>query len=209
MMTTPERHLLSEENRMGLYIAIPVYFVLLLGCAFWARRKMEQMQHDHVADKLSAHYLGGRRFGPIITAGTLFASLFSGYTVIGIPNEAYKTGWQSLRWMPSFAYCAAGLAGCGLRLRKASVVRNHQSPSDFITDRFQSQLLRYTIVFLQVVPSIIYLSAQVNALKGTFNVLFGLDADASEYIIYVPHIFANLFIRWRSVFGSACLMRAY
>ena len=82
--------------------------------------------------------------------------------------------------MPSFAYCAAGLVGCGLRLRKASVVRNHQSPCDFITDRFQSQLLRYTIVFLQVVPSIIYLSAQVNALKGTFNALFGLDPDACK-----------------------------
>ena len=79
-MPPPERHLVSEENRMGLYIAIPVYFVLLLGCAFWARRKMEQMSHDHVHDKFSAHYLGGRQFGPIMTAGTLFASLFSGYS---------------------------------------------------------------------------------------------------------------------------------
>lgn len=72
---------------MGLYISIPVYFVLLLGCAYWARKKMEKMEHDKVSDKLQAHYLGGRLFGPVIIAGTLFASLFSGYTVIGIPNE--------------------------------------------------------------------------------------------------------------------------
>ena len=62
---------------------------------------MERMEHDKTADKLSAHYLGGRQFGPLLTAGTTFASLFSGYTVIGVPNEAYNVGWSALRWMSS------------------------------------------------------------------------------------------------------------
>jgi len=59
----------------------------------------------------------------------------------------------------------AGFMGTGLRLRKTSLVRNHQSPVDFITDRYQCQILRYTVLFLQVIPSLIYLAAQVIAIK--------------------------------------------
>lgn len=54
-------------------------------------------------------------------------------------------------------------------------MRNRQFPVDFITDRFRSQLLRYTIVLFQAVPSLIYLSAQVISIKGTFNSIFELD----------------------------------
>jgi Na+/proline symporter len=91
--------MVAEQHLPGLYISVPIYFVLLGGCAYWAHRRMERMEHEHTADKLSAHYLGGKDFGPWMTAGTIFASLFSGYTVIGVPNEAYNTGWAALRWM--------------------------------------------------------------------------------------------------------------
>lgn len=138
---------------------------------------MERMKHDDVADKLSSHYLGGRDFGPLLTAGTLFASLFSGYTVIGVPNDAFNAGFMAIDWIPSLMGIVAGYFGTGLRLLKTSMVRNHNSPVDFLTDRYQSQLLRYMIVFLQVVPTVIYLSAQVIAIKGTFNSIFELDAD--------------------------------
>lgn len=177
--------MVSAENRTGLYVTIPIYFCLLAGATFWAYRRMEQMSHDKTADKLSAHYIGGRNFGPLLITGTLFASMYSGYTVVGIPNEAFRNGWIALRWMPTMAAINWGLIGTGFRLRKVSQFRNHQSPADFITDRFQSQLLRYTIVFLQVLTSIIYLAAQVIALKVTFNSIFGLDPDTTYPVIIV------------------------
>jgi Na+/proline symporter len=77
------------------------------------------------------------------------------------------------------------LIGTGFRLRKVSQFRNHQSPADFITDRFQSQLLRYTVVFLQVLTSIIYLAAQVISIKITFNSIFGLDPDNIYPVIII------------------------
>jgi len=82
--------MVSEENRTGLYIALPCYFSVLVTAAFLAYKKTEVQKSDGVNDQLSAHYLGGRGFGPLVTAGTLFASLFSGYTVVGVPNESYK-----------------------------------------------------------------------------------------------------------------------
>lgn len=45
---------------------------------------------------------------------------------------------------------------------------------DFLTDRYRSQLLRYTIVVIAVMASIVYLAAQVNALRSTFNAMFGI-----------------------------------
>jgi sodium/proline symporter len=137
------------------------------------------------SDALSAHYLGGRSFGPLMTAGTMFASLFSGYTVVGVPNEAFNTGWAALRWFPSGIGVVAGYAGTGFRLRKCSLMRNHQSPVDFITDRFRSQVLRYTIVLLQFAPSLIYLSAQVISIKGTFNSIFELDPDSPIGVLVI------------------------
>lgn len=77
--------------------------------------------------------------------------------------------------MPSSAGIVAGYVLTGLRLRKASNVRNHQTPIDFVTDRYQSQVLRYVVAGLQVITSLIYVSAQVIALRSTFNSLFDID----------------------------------
>ena len=78
-----------------------------------------------------------------------------------------------------------GLLGTGFRLRKVSQIRNHQSPADFITDRFQSQLLRYTVVFLQILTALIYLAAQVISLKSTFNSIFELDPNAIYPVVVI------------------------
>lgn len=128
---------------------------------------------------MSAHYLGGRSFGPILTAGSLFAELFSGYTVTGIPNAAYATGWIILEWMPTFVGIVFGMVGTGFRLKKAGSFRNHSTPVDFITDRFQSQILRYIIVTIQSLGSIMYLAVQVSSMKATFNSMFNIDPNAN------------------------------
>ena len=67
----------------------------------------------------------------------------------------------------------------------ASNIRSHQSPCDFITDRYQSQILRYTVVFFQVFPALVYLTAQVIAIKGTFNGIFELDPDTAYPVIVI------------------------
>ena len=75
-----------------------------------------------------------------------------------------------------------------MRLRKASLVRNHATPVDFINDRFRSQLLRYTVLSIQVLASIVYLAAQVNALQSTFNAMFGFDPKDVWPVIVIMSI---------------------
>jgi Na+/proline symporter len=163
---------------------------------------MKKMERDKVNDKLTAHYLGGRDFGAFLTAGTVFASIFSGYTVIGVPNEAYNsTGWSNLRWVAICWMVIFGYLGTSVRLRKSSNIRNHQSPVDFITDRYQSQILRYSIVFLQVVPAEIYLAAQVAAIRSTFNAMFELDAGTVYPVILIMLVI--LLFEWLG--GLSCV----
>uniref|UniRef100_A0A7S2XU93 Uncharacterized protein n=2 Tax=Attheya septentrionalis TaxID=420275 RepID=A0A7S2XU93_9STRA len=133
----------------------------------------------------------------------MFASLFSGYTVVGVPNEAYRTGWLALRWIPSVLIITFGYMGTGPRLRKAGLVRNHQSPVDFMTDRYSSQILRYTTVFLMLFPTIIYLVAQVTAIKSTFNSVFRLDEDAAWPVILI--MFIILIFEWVGGLTSVAL----
>lgn len=147
---------MGEYTPTGLYAAVPLYVLLMVsvGLNAWRtnRRRSQKLAREGgtVADAISAHYLGGRQLQVFTTMMTLFASLFSGYTVIGVPNEAFEHGWFALRWTPTAWMICIGQVGTSVRLRKASSLRQHQSPTDFITDRFQSQLLRYTVVCLQV-----------------------------------------------------------
>lgn len=222
--------MVSAEYRTELIVCISAYFTILMIATFWAKRRMEKFVNTNITagpqsssfntnttagprsssssstvqTKLEAHYLGGRTFGPIMTAGTLFASLFSGYTVIGIPDEAFRSGWLALRWMPTEAYLCAALVGTGIRLRKVAEVRRHQTPSDFITDRFQCQILRYVVVALQILPTVIYLAAQVESLKSSFNEMFGLSSDN----FYPVVIIMILILLFELVGGLTSVVRA-
>lgn len=117
--------------------------------------------------------------------------------------KAYNFGWEALRWLPWFVSLLLGYFGTALRLRKASNIRNHQTPVDFITDRYQSQVLRYTIVFLQTLPALIFLSAQVAALRNSFNAMFNLPPDAA-YPVVIMMIIILLF-EWAGGLTSVAL----
>jgi solute:Na+ symporter, SSS family len=163
--------MVASEHLPGLRAAICVYFGVLALSAVAANVHERRMHKRAEADHVTTHYLGGQSFNAVVTAGTIFAS----YTVVGIPNEAFKTGFVSLRWMATSVLLLAGYAGTGVRLRRLGEMRSHKSPSDFITDRFQSQILRYSVVLLQFFSALIYLSAQVDALKTIFNGAFNLN----------------------------------
>jgi hypothetical protein len=44
--------MVSQENRTGLYVTVPIYFVLLAGAAYWAYRRIEHMKHEGVNDQV-------------------------------------------------------------------------------------------------------------------------------------------------------------
>jgi solute:Na+ symporter, SSS family len=74
------------------------------------------------------------------------------------------------------------------RLRKIGILRRHQSPVDFITDRYKSQILRYTTTLLMIIPALISLSAQLAAIHSTFNSLFNIQPDSPWAVVGIAGI---------------------
>ena len=44
--------MVSEEHRLGLYVAVPVYFFFLACATYWAYRRMERMENEGISDKV-------------------------------------------------------------------------------------------------------------------------------------------------------------
>ena len=79
----------------------------------------------------------------------------------------YNYGWKELAWVAQALAMVFVYAGVAPRLRKASLVRNHQTPSDFITDMFQCQLLRYGVIIIQLAAQFIWMTSNVVAVKNS------------------------------------------
>ena len=62
---------LVEERHIGLMIAVPIFLLINAVLAYFGGRMMSNMQHKSNEDVLTAHYLGGRSFGPILSLGTM------------------------------------------------------------------------------------------------------------------------------------------
>ncbi|KAL7550076.1 hypothetical protein ACHAWF_013311 [Thalassiosira exigua] len=198
---------MSDHNdNTGLVVVFVLYMAVLVGAGLWGwwnqRRRMKDAKaHDTAEEELTSQFLAGRSLGPFVTSMTMLASSFSGFTVVGIPNEAFALGFTSLKWVALQLPVQIMWSGAGLRMRKASLVRNHQSPVDFVTDRFRSQVLRYTVVFHQVLPEILYLVVQLSSIKQSFNTIFNIPASNPAPVILVSAVILSF--EWLG--GMSCV----
>eukprot|EP00310_Coccolithus_braarudii_P016784 CAMPEP_0183352634 /NCGR_PEP_ID=MMETSP0164_2-20130417/29563_1 /TAXON_ID=221442 /ORGANISM="Coccolithus pelagicus ssp braarudi, Strain PLY182g" /LENGTH=753 /DNA_ID=CAMNT_0025525115 /DNA_START=56 /DNA_END=2318 /DNA_ORIENTATION=- len=195
------------EAKIGLYVTVPLYmlFIVCTGLYTYLKNRSQMQTSMQGEEALSQHYLGGRSFGPFVTMMTLFASLFSGYTVIGIPAEAASDGFTALSWILLIQYVVMAQLVVMPRLRRLSEVRHYQGPGDFLSDRFRSQVLRYLVVILlMLVPSWMYLTAQINALTSVFNrLLFQLPDDSPWGTLIIATII--LVYEWLGGLGAVAL----
>lgn len=66
----------------------------------------------------------------------MMASLFSGYSVSGIVNEAYNTGWMATRWIPGGVGLYIAFAVMAPRLHALSKRRGYFTISEVLFDRY-------------------------------------------------------------------------
>jgi Na+/proline symporter len=146
------------------YIAILVacYLFFLLSVSIWSWRKNRGKDID-----VDEHFTGGGNLGPFVLCCTLFATLFSGYTVVGIPNEAYSRGFLAARWPVMVLVVVAGMVTISSRLREVAVERKYNSPVSLIQDRYNSKALHRAISLIMSIPMVFYLTAQFSALGNT------------------------------------------
>eukprot|EP00438_Fugacium_kawagutii_P010209 Skav234241 [mRNA] locus=scaffold1464:491085:498634:- [translate_table: standard] len=120
----------SQSGNVLLYVMVGIYVFLLVMVAKIAHSRKKRVAADQ--GEVKAHF--GGSFGAFTLFLTTFSTVYSGYTVTGIPNEAFSDGFKSVRWIGATLVIVAGMLLLYPRLRRLAVERNYESPMDFITD---------------------------------------------------------------------------
>ena len=123
---------MERSDRSGFFFALGVYLCGILAIAVYGFTKK---QHAAKEKQLEVHYTAGRSFGVLGITLTMFSTIFSGLTVVGIPNSVAAQGFFGVRWITFGVFFNGMQAMLFPRLRQISIVREYLGPTDVISDR--------------------------------------------------------------------------
>jgi len=166
-MSEPEIALVSGA---GLWVAAGYLGILIvLGWLGHAAQK---------ESSLSDFYLGGRRLGFVVLLLTLYATQYSGNTLIGFAAKGYREGFT---FLVSVSFMM-GIIGVYLiyapRLQRLSRARNYITLSDYIQDRFDHRGLAVLVSVSGIVAMGNYILTNLKAI--------GLAAEAATGGMVTP-----------------------
>jgi len=160
---------------LGL-IALGVYLLGLLAIAEAARRARRDSSP-------SDHFLAGRELGALVLFLTLYATAYSGNSLLGYPGRAYRSGFSfvmSTGFMLSIIVVFHALVP---KLRPLAVVHGFVTPGDYLRVRFRGEpAARALVVSVGALMSIAlanFLLAQLKAMGYVTSVVTG---DAIPYV---------------------------
>lgn len=158
-------------------IVLAFYAVLMLTIGYFAGRRKKGRQH-----KLRDHYLAGGNLGVIVLFFTLYATQYSGNTVIGYAPNAYRLGfpwWQSVTF---FSVIIAGYMLFAPRLYVLAKRHSFVTPTDWINHRFALTPLTILATLLMLWALGNYLLEQLIAMGHAIS---GLTGDTVPYQLAV------------------------
>ena len=114
--------------------AVCIYLVILIAVGYVTQR------HSNHSD-LDNFYLAGRNLGGFVLLLTLYATQYSGNTLLGYPGEAFQLGFA---WVMSVGFMMAIIVVYLLfapQLQRVAKRKHFITPGDWINYRFSSPLL--------------------------------------------------------------------
>ena len=141
----------------GAGFAVGLYLAAILAVGYAARRRRS-------GESLAEFYLAGRQLtGPVLLL-TLYATQYSGNTLIGYPGEAFRLGFS---WVMSVGFMMAIIVVYLLfapRLHHLARRHHFVTPGDWLSHRFRSPTLTLLANLLLVAAIGSYLLAQLMAM---------------------------------------------
>ena len=162
---------------------VAVYLFSLLAIGWFARSRRRN-------DTLGDYYLGGRTMGLWVLMLTLFATQYSGNTLMGYPGKAYRSGFQMLFAVAAMVTVTAVLFIYAPRLRRMSERRGYVTPGDFIQDRFGSRPLTTLVTVMGILALVNYLITNLKVLGYVVENVTGgaIGFEASVCVLAVVMI---------------------
>jgi Na+/proline symporter len=146
----------------GLGLAgLGVYLAVLLAVAELARRaRRDRSPADH--------FLAGRDLGVFVLFLTLYATAYSGNSLLGYPGEAYRRGFS---WIMATGFMMSIIVVFHVlvpKLRPVAVARGFVTPGDWVRHRFgdgaSGRALRLGVAVLMTIALANFLFAQLKAM---------------------------------------------
>ncbi|KAA0149876.1 hypothetical protein FNF29_05701 [Cafeteria roenbergensis] len=149
-----------------------VYLVILIGLGWVGNcqknaSKAESAGKSEAADDMDEHFLAGRSLPPVVLLLTMFASVFSGYTVVGVPSDAFKLGYMALFWVTGTSAVQIGFVLFAPPIQALAFKHRFLSPADFVRFRFAYKPLTLLVSACTLIPTMIYALAQFRAMGST------------------------------------------
>lgn len=167
---------LTFGGTSGIVILL-VYAGIMLAIGFLAGRGQ-----PGVRDSVSSYFLAGKHLGLIALFFTLYATQYSGNTVIGYAPSAYRQGfpwWQSVTFM---TFIIAVYLLFAPRLYAIAKRESFVTPADWIRHRFNSTPVTLLAILLMLWGLGNYLLEQLVAMGQGIS---GLTGDTVPYQIGV------------------------
>ena len=142
-------------------IVVAIYVLSLLCIGFYAYRKKQK-------DDMQDFFLAGRNLGFTILFLTLYATQYSGNTLLGFSGATYREGLSFLvcvHFMTAIVVCYLLFAPQLFRLSRKN---QFLTPGDFIYHRYQSQALRIMVTVIMVYALANFTLAQMRTLGTAF-----------------------------------------
>ncbi|QTC41555.1 sodium:solute symporter family protein [Bacillus sp. V3] len=170
-------------------IILSVFAVVMLLIGYLSGRGDKNLHQS-----LSGYYLAGRNLGFIALFFTLYATQYSGNTIVGYAPAAYRTGFS---WLQSISFMTI-IIGIYLlfapRLYVIAKRKNFVTPTDWIQHRFNSKAVTLLSIFLMLWGLGNYLLEQLVAIGQAVS---GMTGGTVPYQIAVlVFIFVMLAYEW-------------
>ncbi|MED5261057.1 MAG: sodium:solute symporter family protein [Myxococcota bacterium] len=170
-------------------VAVGLYLVALVVVAEIARRSRKDLSPGD-------HFLAGRELGTLVLFLTLYATAYSGNSLLGYPGRAYRSGFSFIMATGFMMAIVVVFHALVPKLRPAAMAGNYITPGDWLRDRFRGQRgargLRLWVAGLMSVAMVNFLLAQLKAMGAVTSRVSG------EAIPY-----------WVGVVGLAALILFY
>jgi SSS family transporter len=140
-------------------VILLVYGAIMLGIGYYVYRK-----NKNIHESMDEYYLGGRSLGLLVLFFTLFATQYSGNTIIGYPATAYRMGYGWLVSIPFMILIIAGYLLFAPRLYSLSKKHKFLTPSDWLQIRFNSKAVTIAGTLLMAYGVCNYLLEQLVAI---------------------------------------------
>ena len=160
---------------MGLYL----FSLIGIGLAGRFARKENTM-----AD----FYLAGRGMGVFVLFLTLYATQYSGNTLIGFTGQAYREGFTALVTVTFMTVIIGAYLIFAPKLYRLSKEHNYITVGDFIQHRFQSTTLTVTITIIAIIALGNYILTNLKAIGFIIVAATGGQVSFAQGIIVLSLI---------------------